>query len=258
MNRKRLTTSRRLDMSENSSKRGVNISIHALSRLLISAGVMKFALMLFFFAASGLDRASAVEAIRPSSAAQGGLLAASSPINRPEGTPDKPLGKTVNNDAGQPAPPQPGSALAAAGADCRPEVLQVLNARSRELDAKQSELEKKSKDLDLVKNELDTEIKELKDLKAGLEGPVNTIKNASQSDLQHMIDVYNFMDPQRAAAMLDKMDDRTVVQMFKGMKSKKVAQIMSFMNTDRAARVGAELTKPDFGRNSLKQQGTQP
>ncbi|MGQ9813011.1 MAG: MotE family protein [Dissulfurimicrobium sp.] len=243
-------------MSKNSSKRGVNISIHALGRLLISVGVMKAALMVFFFAVSGFNRASAIEATNPSSAAQKGLLVANS--NRPGNSPAKPLGKTADNDAGQPAPSQTGPALAIAGTDCRPEVLQVLNARLRELGAKQSELEKKSKDLDLVKNELDTKIKELKDLKTDLEGSVNTIKSASQSEFQHMIDIYSFMDPQKAAAMLDKMDDRTVIQMFKGMKSKKVAQIMSFMDTDRAARVGAELTKPDFGRNSATPQGKEP
>jgi flagellar motility protein MotE (MotC chaperone) len=241
-------------MSGNRPERGAHISIHALSRLLISAGVIKLALVVFFFAGSGFDRASAVEATSPSPVAQREMLAARS-VNKPGNKPDKPLEKPADNDAGQPGPSQSGSALAIAGTDCRPEVLQVLNARSSELEAKQSELEKKSKDLDLVKNELDVKIKELKDLKAALEGPVNTIKSASQGDLQHMIDVYNFMDPQRAAAMLDKMDDRTVIQVFKGMKSKKVAQIMSFMNTDKAATVGAELTKPDFGQNSTPPQG---
>lgn len=239
---------------KNRHKKGSHISIHALSRLLISMGIMKLMLLIFFFAGSGFDKASAVES-SPSPSGQRKLLAAGY-ANGSESKPDKSQGKSSGDDARQISTQT--AAGPAAGTNCRPEVLHVLNARSRELDAKQADLEKESKDLDLVKNELDAKIKELKDLKAGLEGPVNAIKNASQGDLQHMIDVYNFMDPQRAAAMLDKMDDGMVVQIFKGMKSKKAAQIISFMDTDRAARIGAELAKPDFGRNATKPQGRQP
>ncbi|MGC9022624.1 MAG: MotE family protein, partial [Dissulfurimicrobium sp.] len=111
-----------------------------------------------------------------------------------------------------------------------------------ELKERQAALEKESKDIDFEKNELDEKIKELKGLKASLEGPLNMLKDAGREGIQHMIGVYNYMDPQKAAAMLDKMDDTTVIEILKGMKSKKVAQIMSFMNTDRAAKISSELT----------------
>ncbi len=221
-------------MSRIKFKRGACISIHALSRLLIVAGIIKLGLIGFFLAGFGFDRAMVVEAATPSANVKTG----------PQPAGSEAVGAVAGTSSG----------LAAAGANCRPEVLQMLYARSRDLEAKARANEKESEDLNLVKNEINSRIKDLKDLEAAMKGPLKAINDAKQGGLQHMMDVYNSMDPAKAAALLDKMDEPIVVQILRGMKSRKVAQIMSFMDPDKAAKISTELAKAGFLKAGGKQQ----
>ena len=136
----------------------------------------------------------------------------------------------------------PGSA--ATGEDgCRPELLSVIQARARELQKRSAELDRQEKDLELLKSDIETMLQELKKLQSRLGGPIKKAQKDSELRFQHLVGVYSSMEPGRAAALLGKMDEKTVTRIFASMKSKKVAAIMALMDPETAASISARLTE---------------
>jgi len=125
--------------------------------------------------------------------------------------------------------------------NCHPEFLVLLRQKKHEMTKKDEDLKKKQQDLDFLRQELDNKVKLLKDLQRSLNGPVKKKKYQEQARLQHLAGVYGSMEPARAAALLDKIDEQTVTKLFSIMKSKKVAPILAKMTPDKAARISAYL-----------------
>jgi len=126
---------------------------------------------------------------------------------------------------------------------CRPELISVIQARARELEKRSAEIDKREKDLELLKADIATMLQELKKLQSRLGGPVKKAQKESEQRFQHLVGVYSSMEPGRAAALLGKMDEKTVTRIFASMKSKKVAAIMALMDPETAASVSARLTE---------------
>ncbi len=126
---------------------------------------------------------------------------------------------------------------------CRPELIDVVKARARELEKRKAELDARERELELLKGEIETMIKELKKLQQQLGTPIKKAKKESEQRFQHLVGVYSSMEPGRAAALLGKMDEDTVTRIFASMKSKKVAAIMALMDPDTAASISARLTR---------------
>ncbi len=128
---------------------------------------------------------------------------------------------------------------------CHPELLRLLRLKMASLEKRENELDKREQDLELLKKDIEDKIKQLKDLQRKLEGPVKKKRFEQGARLQHLASVYSSMDPLRAAALLDKLDEDTVTKLFAIMKSKKVAKILANMSPEKAARISARL----YGRN---------
>jgi len=124
---------------------------------------------------------------------------------------------------------------------CHPKLLALLRKRNAELQKRHDSLEQEEQDLDFLRREIDSKVKVLKDLQRNLEGPVKKKKYLEKARLQHLAGVYGAMEPARAAALLDKIDEETVTKLFAIMKSKKVAPILARMSPDKAARISAFL-----------------
>ncbi len=128
--------------------------------------------------------------------------------------------------------------------DVNQKVKLLLKARLREVEKKEQALKQEERDLKLLKREIEKRISELKALQASLSGPMARTAKLTQERFSHLVGVYSSMEPQRAALLLEKMDENTVVRLFSSMKSKKVAKILSYMDPDKAARISGKLSKP--------------
>ena len=118
----------------------------------------------------------------------------------------------------------------------------ILKARIRALEQREERLSQRERDLALWKEEILQRIDELKRLEESLKGPVSKAKKESEGRFRHLVGVYSSMDPQRAAMLLERMEEDTVVRLFSSMKSKKVAKILSFMDAEKAARLSSRLS----------------
>jgi len=126
------------------------------------------------------------------------------------------------------------------------EIVEILMVRMRRLKEQEASLVQREKDLELLKKEIDERLRELKQLQVKLESPVKRAKAAQEARFQHLVGVYSSMEPTRAAALLEKMDEPTVVRIFGAMKSKKVASILGLMDPDKAARISSALSRKSF------------
>ncbi len=124
-----------------------------------------------------------------------------------------------------------------------PQVLEILEATLRNNKDEQMELEKKKEQLLAVKDDIEARIKELKRLQSILASPSKKAQKENMARFEHLVSVYSAMDPQKAALLLDKLDDNTVAQIFAIMKSRKVARILALMKPDKAARISAILSQ---------------
>jgi flagellar motility protein MotE (MotC chaperone) len=202
-----------MDTRDSYSNRHGGWSGGLLLRLLIGLGVAKLVLGVLFFASTGLDGSVAVAT-------------------------DSPLGG--NEAAGDTATMRAASPGAAA---CETETMELLRVRLREVNDRQAVLERQAKDLELLKSEIEDRIRELKALQSRLEGPARGANDDYQARFEHLVGVYSSMEPASAAALLDKLEDMTVVKIFAAMKSKKVAQILALMDVEKAARISSTLSK---------------
>jgi len=124
---------------------------------------------------------------------------------------------------------------------CHPELLTLLRNRIHELDEREKRLDAREKDLKFLEQDIEQKIKQLGKLQRELEGPVKKRRIEEQAKLQHLAGVYSSMEPARAAALLDRLDDETVTKLFSIMKSKKVAGILANMSPEKAARISTYL-----------------
>ncbi len=124
---------------------------------------------------------------------------------------------------------------------CHPELLRMLRLKMAKINEREKELDEREEALRLLQRDIKDKIKELKDLQRKLEGPVKKKRFEEEARLQHLAGVYSSMDPVRAAALLDKLDEDTVTKLFAIMKSKKVAKILANMSPEKAARISQRL-----------------
>lgn len=184
-----------------------------LLRLLIALGVAKLVLGVLFFTGAGLNGSVAV--------------ATDSPLSRSEAAGGT---STIDVPSSRAAP-------------CETETMELLRVRLREVNDREANLEKQAKDLELLKSEIEERIRELKVLQSRLEGPAKGANDDYQARFEHLVGVYSSMEPASAAALLDKLEDMTVVKIFAAMKSKKVAQILALMDAEKAARISSALSR---------------
>lgn len=134
-------------------------------------------------------------------------------------------------------------------ANIHPEVLKILKAQARSIEHKQVAEDKKqdragllNKQLDESLKKMDGKIAELQRIKDSLSGAISQSKEKEAESLQHLIGVYSAMEPDKAANLLERIDEITVIKIFSNMKSKKVAAIMAQMEPSKAARISSELS----------------
>lgn len=70
------------------------------------------------------------------------------------------------------------------------------------------------------------------------------VAQAESDGLKDLIKVYESMEPEEAAAILDHMAEPVALAVFAGMKGRAAAGIMGLMPEAKAARLGERLARP--------------
>ena len=123
-----------------------------------------------------------------------------------------------------------------------PEILKALQEKSRVLENQKQQVDLKEKDLVRIQMEIDGKINQLNQLQVQLKKIVDQSKTIQDKKIQHLSEIFCAMLPDKAARMIEKMDDKTVTEVFQIMRSKEVGGILSHLDPARAARISANLS----------------
>ena len=123
-----------------------------------------------------------------------------------------------------------------------PEILKALQEKSLALENQKQQVDQKEKDLVRIKMEIEGKINQLNQLQIQLKKIVDQSKTIQDKKIQHLAEIFGAMLPDKAARMIEKMDDKTVTEVFQVMRSKEVGGILTHLDPARAARISANLS----------------
>ncbi|MBW2097168.1 MAG: hypothetical protein JRI80_20120, partial [Deltaproteobacteria bacterium] len=122
-----------------------------------------------------------------------------------------------------------------------------LRKKEKELRDREDRVKKRENELQLLQDKIDARMSELNDLQTKL---LNFSKKLAQREkalkdaqMSHLVALYSAMDPGKAAAIMDKLNLKTVVRILKYMKGKNAGKIMAMMDPDRGATISEALSK---------------
>jgi hypothetical protein len=124
-----------------------------------------------------------------------------------------------------------------------PELIKAYQSKAQILESRRLEVEQKEKDLLRIQKEIDGKINQLNQLQVQLKKIVGEAKAVQDKKVQHLSEIFSAMPPEKAARMVEKMDDRTVTEVIQSMRSKEVGGILAYLDPARAARISADLSR---------------
>lgn len=110
-----------------------------------------------------------------------------------------------------------------------------LRDREQKLLPLQEEIDQKMVELEEIQADLTAFAKQLAEREAAL----------NDSRVKHLVSVYQEMEPNRAAAIMGKLDIPTVVRILGNMRGKAAGQILASMSPERGAEISEQLSKMD-------------
>jgi len=126
---------------------------------------------------------------------------------------------------------------AATGAGAKPDVrslLESLERRQAELDAREREVASKEERLALYEKDVTAKVASLEEIEKRLSARAKAATQAVDAAAESLAKIYGTMKPEAAAPILDRLDDPTVLTIFRRMKEKQVGEILPLMTRERA------------------------
>jgi len=146
-------------------------------------------------------------------------------------------------------PPEPQSAALDPAQTQDPDVaalLALVQARSKQLDAKEAELAARASDLAAAQELIETNMRKLEQAEAKLASTISKVDGASEADLERLTAVYQAMKPKVAAPLFEQMTPEFAAGFLGRMAPQAAAGIMSGLSTDAGYAISVVLA----GRNA--------
>jgi flagellar motility protein MotE (MotC chaperone) len=161
------------------------------------------------------------------------------PVNPPKGVPD---GKLVPLD-GKPQP-SPGERA----------VLERLQDRRQELEARSREIDIRESLLKAAEKRLETRAQELKDTEARIAAAGEKRGEAETQRFKGLVTMYENMKAKDAAKVFDRLEMKVLFDIASQINPRRMADIMAQMSTEAAERLTVELANRASGEKSASSE----
>ncbi len=121
--------------------------------------------------------------------------------------------------------------------------LSALRQLKEGLDQRANTLDQREKNLQQAEDLLKRRITELEQLEASIQQRLSDESKVKSKKIKRLTAVYEGMKPDRSAAVIARMELRTVVKIFLLMDEKKVGKILSFLPPEKAVVISQALTQ---------------
>ena len=165
-----------------------------------------------------------------------GAAAKAKPATNP---PEKPEGRQVPLPVENGRPQSPAETA----------ILERLQARRAELDARAKELEMRESLLKAAEKRLEGRIAELKDLESRVNGAVQQRDENDASRLKNIVIMYENMKAKDAAKIFDRLDLKILVEVATLINPRRMSDILAQMQPDMAQQLTVELAARSPSKN---------
>jgi flagellar protein FlbB len=114
------------------------------------------------------------------------------------------------------------------------DLLEGVQRRQAELDAREQELDARAEQLHLLEQDVTAKIATLEAIEKRLAGEAKTRRAVESQAAESLAKIYGAMKPAEAAPILDQLDDETILTIFTRMKEKQIGEILPLMTRERA------------------------
>ena len=154
------------------------------------------------------------------------------PVNPPKGGPD---GKLVPLDT--PRQASPGERA----------VLERLQDRRQELDARAREMEIRESLLKAMEKRLEARAAELKEIESRISGAAAKRDEADAAKLKNIVTMYESMKAKEAAKIFDRLDMKVLLEVSSQINARRMSDILAQMTPETAERLTVELANRATG-----------
>jgi len=123
------------------------------------------------------------------------------------------------------------------------DLLASLQKRQKELDMRESSLKAEEQKMLALKKEIMERIDALKSLETQLSAKLDTEKTNDTKRLKELAKVYEATPPQKAAAMLEKLEVKTAAGITINMKRERAGLIWGYLTPQKAVAITHEITR---------------
>ncbi len=111
----------------------------------------------------------------------------------------------------------------------------------------EEELREREEQIRPLQKEIDRKMAELEEVQADLTSFAKKLAEREQAlndtKVQHLVSLYQSMEPERAAAIMGELDIPNVVRILGNMRGKNAGQILASMPPDRGAAISEQLSR---------------
>ena len=123
------------------------------------------------------------------------------------------------------------------------ELFAILQKRQKELDTRESIIKAEEQKILAMKKEIMDHIDTLKSLETQLGSKLDAEKSTDIKKLKELAKVYEATPPQKAAAMLEKLEVRTAAGITINMKRERAGLIWGYLTPQKAVAITNEITR---------------
>ncbi len=123
------------------------------------------------------------------------------------------------------------------------DLLASLQKRQKELDMRESSLKAEEEKILALKKEIMEKIDALKSLETQLSSKLDMEKTNDAKRLKELAKVYEATPPQKAAAMLEKLEVKTAAGITINMKRERAGLIWGYLTPQKAVAITNEITR---------------
>jgi flagellar motility protein MotE (MotC chaperone) len=129
------------------------------------------------------------------------------------------------------------------------ETEQALLRKEQRLREWEEELREREEQIRPLQKEIDRKMAELEEIQSDLTAFAKKLAEREQAlndtQVKHLVSLYQSMEPERAAAIMGKLDVPTVVRILGNMRGKSAGQILASMPPERGAAISEQLSRTE-------------
>jgi flagellar motility protein MotE (MotC chaperone) len=158
---------------------------------------------------------------------------------KPEGGGAKPAPAEPKPEPGGTVVPLEGSGKPMSAAERA--ILERLQERRQELDARARELEIRESLLKAAEKRVEARVTEMKDIEARINAATQQKEEIEAGRLKSLVTMYENMKPKDAAKIFDRLDQRVLIDVSSQINPRRMSDILAQMLPDAAERLTVEL-----------------